>query len=165
MARTTRVKNMAKAKTASNEQFERLVTFEPAYDERDSKPSYSIGCAIVRFYLKGPRGVVQFVLYTGWHLPHVQKELLEKDGASLLYPFPTDLGYHSPVPRYEGQISYSCDLLPGKKCYYDGSGLNAQPVYETLVREGDEAMWNELEEYYKSVFEEEDDLVTCIDEE
>lgn len=108
--------------------------------------------------LKGEKGAVQFVVYTGWHLPHVTKELDQKpvyrDRPHLLcHPMPADLGYHSPIPQYEGQrpMEGVCQELGGT-CYYDGSGLNAERVFEVLLREGSDGVWRELEEYYTSVF-------------
>ena len=65
---------------------------------------------------------------------------------------PADLGYHSLTPRYHNQSAYTCDILPGGRCYYDGSGLNSEPVYERLVREGGEAVWDALEQFYRETF-------------
>ena len=137
--------------------FERSITFRPAYDKRSSDPAknYGIGSVRVRFVLKGSSGAVQFVLVTNWFLPHIQLDLDRKyrDHEMFCHPDPTDLGYHSPTPRYEGQTSMGeCDLLDGE-CYYDGSGLNAEPIYQRLLRDGHEGVWEELEAYYAEVFE------------
>ena len=124
--------------------FERIVEFTPAYDKRDPDPkkNYGIGSVILRMVLKGPAGAVQFMLYTNWCLPHVQEELLVRAssrGASsiraLFFPLPADKGYHSPVPRYEGQeaISESCPYLDGRPCYYDGSSMAADELYNLLI--------------------------------
>ena len=136
---------------------ERITRFTPAYDRRDPDPSknYGIHCAELRMELKGKRGATQFVLYTGWHLPNVTRELGCKNSAySLLRPIPADLGYHSPKPIYDGHepICESCKLLDGKPCYYDGSGLNAECVFDILVKEGGDGVWQELEEYYINLF-------------
>src|SRR5690554_1678397 len=55
---------------------EQLVTFEPAWDKRDPNPAknYGVHGVELRMVLKGEKGAVQFVLYTGWQLPHVTKE-------------------------------------------------------------------------------------------
>lgn len=144
---------------------ERIITFEPAYDKRDPNPrkNYGIHGVNLRFVLKGDKGAVQFVIYTNWMLPHVTQELLHKaSGKELIsryieftfLPMPADRGYHSPVPMYEGQsiVSDSCEYLDGKPCYYDGSGLTAEDIYKRLVAEGDSAVWEELESYYKQTF-------------
>lgn len=64
-----------------------------------------------------------------------------------------DLGYHSPVPLYEGQSPMSdCHLLPGRACFYDGSGLMADTPWRLLREEGDAAVWKHLEDYYADTF-------------
>ena len=138
----------------------REIKFYRAYDKRDADPKKNFGIHGVElaFYLKGPEGIVQFKLYTNWQLPHVQKEMNERPPHPRFpymfhEPMPLDLGYHSPRPLYEGQtpISRTCELLGGT-CYYDGSTLNAEPVFNILVAEGEEAVWNYLENYYKETF-------------
>jgi hypothetical protein len=106
----------------------------------------------MKFLLRGPKGVVQFLLYTGWQLPHVQAEFDRKGYDSK--PMAADLGYHSPVPFYEDQTptTESCGYLGGKPCYYDGSGLQAEPVFERLLREGDAGVWAALEDFYANIF-------------
>lgn len=56
---------------------EHIVEFTPAFDRRSDDPSenYGIHCVEARFIVKGPEGAVQFLLFTNWMLPHVQKEL------------------------------------------------------------------------------------------
>jgi hypothetical protein len=131
----------------SGSKFTRLVEFHPAWDRRHVNPekNYGIGGVEIRFVLKGPLGATQFLLCTGWTLPGLP------DGTVL----PADLGYHSPQPRYDGQplITDSCPYLDGKPCYYDGSTLAAERVFERLVREGDVGVWAALEEVYQQVFE------------
>jgi hypothetical protein len=129
------------------DKFERIVTITPAFDKRheDPKKNYGIGSASMRMVLKGKLGATQFILYTGWHLPHIQTELK---------PLPVDLGYHSPKPLFEGQSKMdNCDVLKCGHCYYDGSGLNAKRIYDVLLREGSDGVWRELEEYYRYLFQ------------
>ena len=139
---------------------ERIIKIRAAYDTRhtDPKKNYGIHGVQMYFYLKGTEGVVQFILSTNWHLPHVQNELDFKMDSKYphlsCHPMPYDLGYHSPIPQHEGQttVNEECDILDGKPCYYDGSTLNAQPIYEKLLKEGDEGMWSALEEFYNEIF-------------
>lgn len=132
---------------------ERIIELSPAWDKRNSDPrkNYGIHGVELRMYLKGELGVVNFVVYTDWQLPHVQKELESK---AFLKPTPADVGYHSPKPLYDGQecISSSCKLLDGKPCYYDGSGLQAYDVFDILLKEGSDGVWKNLEERYKDIF-------------
>ena len=148
--------------------FHQSVTFKPAYDRRNSDPkkNYGIHGVEIRFVLKGDKGAVQFLLYTNWHLPHVQEELDTKIDNKYphfsCHPLPADLGYHSPTPRYEEQVKMdNCDLLEQGYCYYDGSGLNAESVYQQLLTEGDTGVWTKLEEFYKEIFEEKENTNEC----
>lgn len=124
----------------------REITFRPAFDRRheDPKKNYGIHGVDMLWILEGKLGAVQFLVYTGWQLPHI------KDSE----PMAADLGYHSPKPRYEGHtpMSGECKHVKGGKCYYDGSGLNADRVLEILRREGSDGVWRELEEYYTETF-------------
>lgn len=140
---------------------ERETKFLPAYDKRnDPKGNYGIHGADLRMYLKGELGTVQFVIYTNWHLPHVQNELIHRNLNSEIgircafTPQPADIGYHSPKPMWEGQepMTNSCECLGGVPCYYDGSGLYAEEIYKVLVEKGSEEVWEKLEEYYVDVF-------------
>jgi len=132
--------------------FKREVKFLPAFDRRhkDPKKNYGIHGVELCFYLTGDKGVVQFILYTNWNLPHIDTqdwpEIIKK-------PMPADLGCHSPKPMYEDQFSTDdCRLLPGKTCYYDGSTLSADKAYKVLISGGSEGLWKFLEDYYKDVF-------------
>jgi len=139
--------------------FVREVKFYPAFDKRHEDPSknYGIHNMEIAFYLRGPEGTIQFKFNSGWHLPHVKDELSAKGedvGRYLMSPNGVDLGFHALEPRdYQSEPSQeSCPLLDGKPCYYDGSTLNAEPVLNTLIEKGDEAVWEELEEYYYNLF-------------
>ena len=108
--------------------------------------------------LTGKEGAVQFVIYTNWHLPHVQKrfdELPLNDFPYMFHkPMPSDLGYHSYKPLFEGQtiITEKCPYLNNQPCYYDGSTLEAEKVFDILCKEGSNGVWNELKSFYKSTF-------------
>lgn len=92
------------------EQLTRIVRFEPAYDKRNPDPQKNCGIhgVTLRMVLKGKAGAVQFVLSTNWQLPHVEKEFDSRPPDKrfphlFCRPHPSDLGYHSKVPQYEGQ--------------------------------------------------------------
>lgn len=140
--------------------FKREIVMRPAYDKRDPDPSknYGIHGVDMAFYLTGEKGTIQFVVYTNWQLRHVQEEMdrkhdMSEDGRwlhSFCHPQPADIGYHSPVPKYEGQdpITSKCSFIQGD-CYYDGSSLSAEPIYWKLVEGGSDAVWKELEGWYE----------------
>jgi hypothetical protein len=160
--------------------FERSVEFSPAFDGRPArngglkewrtktmKPddgtdhtNYGIGGVTIRFLLKGEKGVIQFLISTDWYPPHVQKSRHESIDRHTDYfsikPDGYDVGYHSPVPMYEGQetVSDSCEYLDGKPCYYDGSSLRADKwVKDILLKEGSGGVWKAMEEEYTHRFE------------
>lgn len=145
--------------------FEKEIKFHPAYDKRDENPSknYGIHGVEMRWLLKGTDGTVQFVVFTNWHLPHVMEEqdqritnkIPDKVDLKVTYhPMPADVGYHSLKPMYEGQqpMPQKCEYLNNQPCYYDGSGLHAQKVFEILVEKGSDAVWKYLEKYYNETF-------------
>lgn len=136
---------------------ERIVEIDAAFDKRNPDPrkNYGIHGVNLRFILKGKGGAVQFILYTNWQLPHVEKELDRRRSDHLLcHPIPADIGYHSLTPQYEGQESLikECPYLDGKPCYYDGSALQAVDVFNIMVEQGGEAMWAELQRRYEELF-------------
>ncbi len=140
-------------------EFVQKLKFIPAFDKRDS--DNGIHGAELRMVLIGPAGAVQFVLYTNWHLPDVQVEMIRRATENadprmllpLLGPMPADLGYHAKRPQYEEHpvIDNDCPYTGGP-CYYNGSGLRARGVFDLLVTEGGEAVWKFLQEYYQEVF-------------
>jgi hypothetical protein len=142
-------------------QWRHVVEIEPAFDKRDPDPNknYGIGAAQVRFVLIGPDGAVQLLVGTNWYLP---AQRADSEGWKPLngrahwncYPRAWDLGYHSRVPRYEGQSQQSdaCPYLNGDPCFYDGSSLNGEPVLERMIAEGHSALWEDLLKFYFRIF-------------
>ncbi len=138
------------------------VDFLKAFDRRHPDPAKNYGMHGVetRFYAIGEGRTVQLVIYTNWMLSDVESD---GDGypfrrrgwhdGILCQPMPADLGYHSAVPMYEGQDKMDkCEFIPGG-CYYDGSGLNAYKPTQILVREGGDALWAFLDNYWREVGE------------
>lgn len=143
------------------EKLERIVKFFPAWDKRsdDPKKNYGIHGVEMKFLLKGDKGTIQFVVFTHWQLPHVQKETdsrpIDMRFPYLLHkPMPADIGYHSPKPMYEGQepMSGKCEYVEGGKCYYDGSSLRAEQVFNILCEKGSDGVWEYMEQEYKERF-------------
>lgn len=133
--------------------FEQSIEFLPAFDKRsdDPKTNYGINGVEMRWYLRGPDGIIQFVVYTNWQLPHVRDEQPEIQHRCLTRPLPADYGYHARVPQYEGQSAMECRLLGGQ-CYYDGSSLYADTIFDLLVTKGHEAVWEKMRESYMERF-------------
>lgn len=137
-------------------ELEHWIEARPAFNKRDDDPKtdYGISDVTMRWYVRGDRGVVQFVHSTGWFLPEIRDGLSDRS----LRPSGWDLGFHSPTAT--GGLSYlnenseqrNCDLLPSGKCFYDGSGLNAEPVLAALIEGGSDAVWKRLDTYYDETF-------------
>ena len=119
----------------------------------------------LRFVLKGEKGAVQFVLYTGIYTSQ-DRDAYERHGGILGIdgrrhgPHPAimahgaDLGYHALEPDYDGQtVREDCPYLDGRPCYYDGSTLNAEDPFDIFTDQGEEALWTFLEQYYRFMFE------------
>ena len=149
--------------------FKREVKFQQGYNCIDFPCKFNKKCVPnnshglhgmeILFLVIGELGAVQFKLSTGWTPFYAKKDKIgyiniPKNKCADLYPMPSDLGYHSYKPHYEGQTSMGkCSVLGGQDCYYDGSSLNCNDAYYTLVNAGEEALWLFLEQYYKCVFE------------
>lgn len=151
----------------------RRIEFTPAYDKVDE--GYGIHGVDMRWLLEGPRGVIQFVVFTNWHLPETQTRLDRKTvGGDLLslqclyHPMPADIGYHSPTPIHEWRNApsfESCEYLGGRPCYYDGSSLYADVFFKLLIEKGHEAVWQKMEEYYQDTFGEPSGTVSVAEKE
>jgi len=138
----------------------REVHFSPGYDKRSTNPNknYGISGMHIYFILKGELGAINFSMLTQWYPKYVQEELFNKGTLQYSWfepqPMATDLGYHTTYPQYDGQeISHeSCAFLNGRPCYYGGSTLNAEPIRDIFLTEGDEGVWRELELRYIEEF-------------
>lgn len=110
----------------------------------------------VRWYLRGPLGVVQFVMFTDW--PPSQPSSRFYSTGRRMFPMAADLGWHATSPQYDGQEGQECDLLRGGgTCFYDGSGLNAELVMERFFVEGETAIWAALTDAYRYLDREDTD--------
>jgi hypothetical protein len=140
----------------------REIRCEPGYDYRETdldKPSgQRRGChgMNMRWLLHGEHGTVQFVIYTGWLPSWVVDDgdpfgpRVDDRRARGTGPMAADLGHHWDTPTYPGEDGprSDCHLRPSGRCFYDGSGLNAEPVFAKLLTGGHDAVWAALEEYY-----------------
>lgn len=107
----------------------------------------------LRFLLSGPKGTVQFVIFTNWMLPVFRPGGMEKKEAIFLLPIPADFGYHAYFPQYDGQEAFaeSCQYLNGQPCYYDGSGLAAYYLFDEFIAKGEDVVWEALKDRYENL--------------
>ena len=121
---------------------------------------HGLGSMTIAFYATGEKGAVQFVLATGLYPFVVEKphDFSIKDNRSKGEMTPIDLGYHAIEPQYEGDEPFTdhCEVLGGKPCYYDGSGLRSYDALAALANAGIEGLWGFLDSYYAAIFEDEE---------
>lgn len=142
----------------------REIVFEPGYDHRAedaNKPrGQRRGChgLTMRWLVHGEHGTTSFTVFTGW-LPSWVKPgrwgdvVTAPDGEPAHAPMAADLGHHWDSPTYSGEGSMECHYRPSGRCFYNGSGLNAEPVFAALLTKGHEAVWEMLENYYRHLVE------------
>lgn len=148
----------------ANEKFEHGFCLSPAF--RDdvgmssgrSDDNYGRHTADLEMYVRGPLGAVQFKMFTGWDIEDVEGSRWGRAKSWNNSPTAADLGYHKRLdPDHAADewayITDECSVLDGARCQYDGSGLNAEPVMELLVRSGHTAVFEYLEGYYRATFD------------
>jgi hypothetical protein len=139
----------------------RRVEFRKGYNKRHIF-GYGVHGMEIHFRFYGPLGTTQFVMGTGWVPGEIGRPFGEKRNPHWSriadrYPNANDLGYHWLTPQYEGQEDYrhdDCPFVKGGVCYYDGSGMNAEPVMQAFVDRGESAVWRELVSYYRTLRDE-----------
>lgn len=130
---------------------ERILIMRPPYDLK------SKGCGIhgmeICFIIRKNNEGVQFLVFTPIHLEHVANDLFKGSKQYNMFKVQgADVGYHALSPRYEGQTPVDECNITGGKCYCDGSGLRAIEWAEIWLKEGNDVIWNMLEEYYREEF-------------
>jgi hypothetical protein len=158
--------------------FRRIVHFEPGYNylhETGPRRRGQHGMQI-RFVLAGPEGATQFLMGTGWtplgqvdegvrenepcHVDHWQHFMGSRFG-QVNTPSGYDVGYHWRTPMWDDQTSMGpCAYLGGDECFYDGSGLRADPILRDFIAKGEPAVWRALIDEYRLRSQEARELVT-----
>ena len=135
----------------------RSVEFSPSWNRLSDDPSknYGIRAMNITFYVKGPKGAIQWKLSTGWYVSPARDHLRQFSPPLVMYPMAMDLGYHAHEPQYENQtpLTESCDVIGGGRCFYDGSPLNAELLTEGFLSGGADYLWPKLEGVYRHQFE------------
>lgn len=131
--------------------FQREIVFVPAYDKSDPDPAknYGVHGVHIWFNLIGDGQGLTFSISTNWQLPHVQAQWDKDDRfrpSSLYKPMAFGVDIHSKTPQYEGQTPRENCHITGGECYSDGSALLGDEFLQTLIAEGEEALWKRMEE-------------------
>jgi hypothetical protein len=100
----------------------------------------------VRFLLHGDLGATQFLVQFRTR-PYGNARLVEG----------WDVGFHSRAPISYATEMDECDVVPEGRCWYDGSGLQADELCQRFLKEGEQVVWATLEDRYQSWLMEADD--------
>lgn len=136
--------------------FVRRIEFEPGYDcmtalgEEAGRRCHGRHGMNVRFLLIGEEGAVQFLMYASDWLPGSIEHGHTRRDLPLMGAMAADLGHHWLRPVYEGEESHGskCEYLADAPCFYDGSGLNADPLLVAFFDSGPDAVWEYLTAYW-----------------
>jgi hypothetical protein len=114
--------------------------------------------------LIGPKGAVNWDMYLNNWVPGNTNSIggvLCQDPVSVIPAngilddgMAWDLGYHTSVPSPDLHGPNKCEFLSDHECYYDGSGLAAQPLLDAFLEHGPQAIWAALARFYGRVFTE-----------
>lgn len=144
------------------------VKVRPGFDKRHTDPSknYGVGSVDLFFDLIGPKGATNFSCSTGiypqsvyefWRTLPELGSLHHRGAGRVGEPMGYSVNYHSPVPLHDFQKEekpHDCDLLPGGKCYSDGSFLAGDDFLEALAVGGEPGVQEKLYGFYVDHFEE-----------
>lgn len=136
---------------------ERAVQFVPGRDGPSVEDGhyYAVTDLQIRWLLRGPRGVAQFVLGTDW-LPTTAAAAYARTGripATLWAATPQDLGSHTETPQgpWDRLLMPACPYLDSRPCFYEGSTVDAEAVYAAFTTEGEPAIWRALMAKYQTL--------------
>jgi hypothetical protein len=111
-----------------------------------------VGSIKLRMILIGEHGAITWSISTGWMLPETleawQKHGIPPRHQNLGQGFPVVIHAPTPVEDYMEGSGGECDVLPSGYCYGDAGFLAGDEFFETLIREGEEAVWRKMEEWY-----------------
>lgn len=142
-----------------------ITVSHPAFEQRHDNPNldFGIGCVELAFRLIGPRGAMEYHVFTGWYLPHVTERLRRETDHRFYEPtghylrcslegHPGRTFFHSRTPQWEGQEHEECELLDGP-CYIDvGFGIGDH-LWEGLVTGGEPGLWKRMKELHDGLGE------------
>lgn len=135
------------------EGFTTEIQVEPGHAIRTTKgdgSDYGIHSMGIRFLLHGPDATMQFLMWTGIIPEQVAGRFLP-EWRSASAPMAADLGYHADAPQYEGHADWGhmdCEYRKGGRCFYDGSGLAAEPLLGIALMDGHGGVFEALQSYY-----------------
>lgn len=135
------------------EDFTTGIRIEPGHAIRRTKgdgSNYGIHSMGIRFLLHGPAATIQFLMWTGLVPEQVAGQFKPQWMSG--DPMAADLGYHADAPQWEGQADWGghskCEYRRGGACFYDGSGLAAEPLLGIALMDGHGGVFEAMQTYY-----------------
>ncbi len=136
------------------------IKFQPAWDKRSSdlRKDYGIHGSVLHVTISDEKGAVNLVVHLNWFLPQNRNT---KYCELKVYPFEywqkpsiSEIIHHSPTPTYHEQdvSSESCYFLGNKPCYISSSFTFGNKLFELLISEGEEKLFDALIEHHNSFF-------------
>lgn len=112
----------------------------------------------IEFFLKGPAGAIQWTIGTDWGIATVREHMAKFSWSQWDNPRKPkgwSLSYHAFEPQWEGQTAMKehCEVLNGKRCYWNGSSVNGKALVEGFLAGGTKWLWSKLAECYRAIFE------------
>lgn len=102
------------------------------------------------FLLHGELGSISFSLSTGWEVSEGQFGVGARTRHGDMFPNAFGVDYHARFKTECGYHRESCEWLGDTECWSDGSGLAGDTLLRKMIAEGSDAIWPELEDFYRS---------------
>lgn len=128
----------------------REIWWSPAWDKRnDPGGNYGIHGLEITFVVRNKeltKGLT-FCIMTNWWLPHNRKELENKaTGSSRFSPIAGPVAIHVLSTADADQVHSNCEVVGGPCNGRRVSCTLGQEFFDTLVAEGQEALWKKMED-------------------
>jgi len=135
------------------------ISITPAFDYMNNKDKaeYGRGCSIITFAIIGEKGAITLTAFTNWFLPETLKVVpnitkIDNNIHSKIAQIHTN----TPLKNIDDNLLFincydNCSYVISEKCYCYSflSCHKEEELIELLIRKGSDALFKELESYYK----------------
>lgn len=107
------------------------------------------------FNVEDESGIVSFALFTNWVTKKHEMEYWKRNRELFPSQSPTVIGvfYHSHARISDGDFhEESCSFFSDRECYYSRIGINEDDVFDLLLTDGLDELWNFLENQHMLIF-------------
>lgn len=149
-------------------EFERRAKFVPGYNylhETGPQRRGQHGMEIA-FALIGPLGAIAFEMNTMWTPPgivdagsrevvHVDYEQTDRWGTTGLVRPPSGIAvfvhWRKAFDAFLSEPRDGCGWLDGDPCWGDATYTGSDPILRRFIKEGEDAVWSALDEWYQEI--------------